>query len=161
VLAHAAALQAFLAPTVNAYKRFVPGALVPRTASWGFDNRTSFVRVPPEGGSAARVEVRGGDGSANPYLAIAATLLAGLQGLEAGLEPPPPLEGNALEDDPAGTPLPRSLEESLDALRADDWMTEGMGAGLVHAFCTQKAREAERFRLAVTDWELDEYAWHL
>src|SRR4029079_9015510 len=81
ILAHAPALTAFLNPTINAYKRLVPDSLAPTHANWGWDNRTTFIRIPQERGAATRVEVRVGDGSANPYLAIAATLLAGLRGL--------------------------------------------------------------------------------
>ena len=77
VMAHAQALTAFLNPTINAYRRLVPDSLAPTHANWGWDNRTAFVRVPPERGGATRVEVRVGDGSANPYLAEAAILFAG------------------------------------------------------------------------------------
>ena len=72
VLAHAPALMAFLNPTINAYRRIVPDSLAPISVSWGWDNRTTFVRIPAERGRATRVEMRIGDGSANPYLAIAA-----------------------------------------------------------------------------------------
>ena len=81
LLAHAPALTALLAPTVNAYRRLRPDALAPTHANWGWDNRTTFVRVPPERGAGTRVEVRAGDGAGNPYLAIAAVLAAGADGI--------------------------------------------------------------------------------
>ena len=88
VIAHAPALMAFLNPTVNAYRRIDPHELVPTRACWGYDNRFGLVRVPPERGAATRVEMRLADGSANPYLATAALLFAGLDGIERELTPP-------------------------------------------------------------------------
>src|SRR5205823_13914047 len=93
VLAHAAGLMAFFNPTVNAYRRISPEALVPTRANWGHDNRFTYVRVPRERGHATRVEVRVGDGAANPYRAYAAALAAGLDGIRLRLEPPAPLSG--------------------------------------------------------------------
>jgi glutamine synthetase len=161
VLAHAPALTAVLAPTVNAYKRMVPDSLVPTHANWGLDNRTSFIRIPPERGAATRIEVRAGDGSANAHLIVAALLAAGLDGLRRELEPPPPLEGSAYRAADAGEPLPRSLGAALDLLAADAVLVEALGASLVETFVTMKRFEAARFDAWVTDWELDEYASHL
>lgn len=161
VLEHAPALVAFLAPTINAYKRLLPDSLVPTAANWAFDNRTSFVRVPAERGRATRLEIRAADASANPYLAIAALLLAGLDGIERALEPPAPVAGDVSVGTLAGQPLPRSLEASLAALRADAVLGEALGAPLLNAFCAMKEVEVERFRTYVTEWELREYAWHL
>ncbi|WP_316959743.1 hypothetical protein [Streptomyces sp. TRM68367] len=82
VLEHAPALMAVLNPTVNAFKRLAdPGSLASVTANWGYDNRLASARIPPERGPGARVEVRIGDGAANPYMAIAALLAAGLDGI--------------------------------------------------------------------------------
>ena len=87
VLEHAPALMAFLNPTVNAYRRILPDSLAPTHVNWGLDNRTTFVRVPPEGGDACRVELRVGDGAANPHLVIAASLFAGIDGHRARARP--------------------------------------------------------------------------
>ena len=76
VLAHAPALMALLNPTINAYRRLQPNSLAPTQAGWGWDDRNAFIRIPPERGTATRIEVRVGDGAANPYLAIAAVLAA-------------------------------------------------------------------------------------
>ncbi|MFD8814484.1 glutamine synthetase family protein, partial [Streptomyces sp. NPDC059627] len=92
VLAHAPALAALLNPTVNSYKRFGPDTLAPWLIDWGLDNRSAMVRVPPERGAGARLELRLGDASANPYLAVAATTAAALLGVLAAEEPPAPLE---------------------------------------------------------------------
>lgn len=161
VIEHAPALMAFLAPTINAYKRLLPDSLVPTAANWAFDNRTSFVRVPAERGRATRLEIRAADASANPYLATAALLLAGLDGLKRLLQPPAAVAGDVSIGEIVGQPLPRSLEASLVALRADSVLSEAIGEPLINAFCAMKEIEIERFRTYVTEWELREYAWHL
>lgn len=171
VIDHAPALQALLGPTVNAYKRILPDSLAPTHANWGHDNRTAFCRVPREGGSRARVEVRTGDGSANAHLIIAAILLAGLDGLDRGLTPPEPVAGDAYRADEAhaGTKLPGTLGEALDALEADSTLVAELGGPLVDTFLAMKRFELERFEQEVgvldvetiTQWEIDEYVAHL
>jgi len=161
LIEHGPALMALLAPTVNAYKRLVPDSLAPTHVNWGLDNRTAFVRVPNEGGSRSRIEVRGGDGSACAHLAVAGLLLAGLDGIDRGLEPPPPVSGDAYRAEEAGTPIPRDLGSALDALEADEWLRAELGEGLVETFLAMKRFELDRFSQWVTDWELDEYARHL
>jgi glutamine synthetase len=163
VLEHAPALMAFLDPTVNAYRRILPDSLAPTHANWGLDNRTTFVRIPPERGPASRVEVRVGDGTANPYLVIAATLFAGADGLRRGLEPPAPLEGDTyqLPDDEQGAPLPPTLDAALDALERDELIAAAMGSELVETFVTMKRFECERYRAHVSEWDRDEYIHHL
>ncbi len=163
VLAHARGLTAFLNPTVNAYRRLVPDSLAPTHANWGWDNRTAFVRIPPERGGATRAEVRVGDGSANPYLATAALLFAGLHGVKEKLPLGPPVGGDAytLSKDKAGGALPATLEEALDALEADDVLREAIGPQIIDTFLTMKRFEAERHRTWVSDWEITEYLHHL
>lgn len=163
VLAHAPGLTAFLNPTVNAYRRLVPDSLAPTHANWGWDNRTSLVRIPPERGRATRVEVRVGDGSANPYLAVAAILFAGLHGVREKLPLGPPVGGDAytLDDAEAGGTLPATLEDALDALEADDVLRGAMGPEIVDTFLAMKRFEAERHRTWVSDWEITEYLHHL
>jgi len=163
VLAHAPALMAFLNPTVNAYRRLVPDSLAPTHANWGLDNRTTFVRVPPESGAAGRIEIRVGDGAANPYLGTAAALFAGADGLRRALDPGAPLAGDAYTaaEGEGNTPLPRSLDEALDALEADEVLCAAMGRELVDTFLAMKRYETERHRQWVSDWDLDEYLHHL
>jgi glutamine synthetase len=159
VLAHAAGLMAFFNPTVNAYRRLTPEALVPTRVNWGHDNRFTLVRVPQDRVHATRVEVRIGDGSANPYLAYTAALAAGLDGIRRELEPPAPLAGLIYELSEAeqGQPLLTTLPDALDALEADDVLCEAMGSELVATFRTIKEYELNRFRQWVTDWEFREY----
>ena len=136
VLAHAPALAAFGSPTINSYKRIVPGR-----------------------GKGTRLELRAADAAANAYLVIAANLFAGLDGIRRQLVPPAPLGADAAVS--AGQGLPARLEDSLRALKDDTVLSEAMGWPLVEGFCALKRAEAEQFRRAVTDWELNEYAWHL
>jgi glutamine synthetase len=162
VLAHAPAVMAFLNPTVNAYRRLVPDSLAPTRANWGWDNRTTFIRIPPERGRATRVEVRVGDASANPYLATAALLFAGLHGLRDELPLPEPIAGDAYAmGELAGRALPDSLDAALDALETDPFLRHAMGPEIVDTFCALKRSETSRHRQWVSDWEIAEYLQHL
>jgi glutamine synthetase len=163
VMEHAPALMAFFNPTVNAYRRINPEALVPTLACWGHDNRFALVRVPRERGRSTRLEVRVGDGSANVYLATAATLFAGLDGIRRGLSAPEPVEGLIYElpAERLGAPLPTTFEAAIEALGADDVLREAMGAKLVDTFLTIKGAELDRYRRWVSDWEFREYVHHL
>ena len=163
VLDHGPGLMALLNPTVNAYGRILPDSLAPTHFNWGLDNRTTFVRIPPERGGGSRIEIRVGDGAANPYLAIAATMFAGIDGLRRELDPPAPLDGDAYSMDPAmqGEPLPTDLGQALDALEADAFLRDAVGAETIETFLAVKRFELDRFRQHTTDWELNEYMHHL
>jgi glutamine synthetase len=163
VIAHAPGLMAFLNPTVNSYRRIDPHELVPTRACWGYDNRFGLVRVPPERGGATRVEMRLADGSANVYLATAALLFAGLDGVKQKLTPPAAVEGLIYElpEEDQGAPIPLSLDAALEALEADETLREAMGPALVETFLTIKRYELERYHRHVSDWDLAEYAHHL
>ncbi|MEU1185365.1 glutamine synthetase family protein [Streptomyces sp. NPDC005820] len=157
VLAHAPALSALLNPTVNSYKRFGPDTTAPWLINWGLDNRNALVRIPPERGAATRLEVRLGDATANPYLAVAGLLAAIRLGIGAAAEPPAPATGYAADTTTAAQ-LPTDLGQALDALEADDELTGALGKPFVDAFLTFKRDELARFRQYVTDWEFREYA---
>jgi glutamine synthetase len=160
VLAHAKGLAALMNPTVNSYKRFGPDTLAPWLVDWGLDNRSAMVRVPPERGGGSRMEVRLGDATANPYLAIAGTLAAAYLGIRDGLTPPAALEGYGY--DPASAEmLPQRLPDALDALEADSELRAVLGDDFCTSFLTYKRNECERFEKYVTDWEFTEYAYHL
>jgi glutamine synthetase len=163
VLDHGPALMVFFNPTVNAYRRINAEALVPTRVCWGHDHRMSLVRVPRERGAATRAEIRLGDGTANPYLAYAAALAAGLDGIQRELEPPEPIEGMLYElpEEEQGQPLPITFHEALDALKADPVIISALGQKLVDTFETIKTAELERFRVWVTDWEFAEYSQRL
>jgi len=164
ITAHAKALTAFCNPTINAFKRLGPDTLAPYRANWGYDNRSCMVRVPPERGQGTRLEIRVGDGAANPYLLIAAILAAGLDGIQRKLECPEPAEGMAYDNESAEI-LPMSLGEALDALEADKDLSRVLAQELINVFTVLKRDEVERYEAEVTDpatrsvtpWEWDEY----
>jgi glutamine synthetase len=160
VMEHARAMMVFFNPTVNAYRRISAEALVPTRVCWGHDHRMTLVRVPKERGSSTRLELRLGDGTANPYLAYAAALAAGLDGVRRELTLPEPVEGMIydLPEDALGAPLPTTFAEALDALKRDQVMIDALGARLFETFETIKMAELERFRAWVTDWEFEEYS---
>jgi glutamine synthetase len=160
VLRHAKALSAVLNPTINSYKRFGPDTLAPWLIDWGLDNRSAMVRIPPERGPGARMEVRLGDATANPYLAMAAIGAAVHIGIQDKVEPPAKLEGYGY--DPASADmLPMRLGDALDALEADTELADVLGRYFTTSFLQYKRNEVERFERYVTDWEFGEYAYHL
>lgn len=160
ILAHAPALAAVANPTINSYKRFGPDTLAPWLVDWGMDNRSAMIRIPPERGSAARMELRLGDASANPYLVIAGMLAAALVGIRDELEPPEPLVGYGYDATKADL-LPTTLGQALDALEADEEFRTALGEPFVGAFLTYKRDEINRFNSWITDWEFHEYTYHL
>jgi glutamine synthetase len=163
VLSHAAGLMAFLNPTINAYRRIQPDSLAPTHANWGWDNRSAFIRIPRERGGGTRIEIRVADGAANPYLAIAAVLAAGAQGVREGRRPPPPVNGDAYRADRTviGRALPASLDAALEALESDEVLCRALGPQIVETFLAVKRFEVERHRAWVSDWEIAEYLHHL
>lgn len=134
--------------------------MAPWLVDWGLDNRSAMVRIPPERGSGARLELRLGDASANPYVLIAATIAAALLGIQAAEEPPAPLEGYGY-DTARSALLPDCLPSALDALEGDTALTGILGKGFTAAYLAYKRNEVERFQQHVTDWEFMEYAYHL
>ncbi|MGB0592166.1 MAG: glutamine synthetase family protein [Myxococcota bacterium] len=152
-------LMALLCPTINSFKRTVPGMWAPTTATWGFENRTTALRViRSASGKATRVENRLVGADVNPYLAFAASLAAGLYGIENELELPPHVEGNAYDKpDLDGTQLPRTLAEATDRLEASVIAKEILGETFVDHFVATRRWEILQYRKAVTDWELDRY----
>jgi len=156
VLKHASAMTALTNPTVNAYKRLRPDSLAPYRINWGHDNRSTLVRVPPDRGEGTRLEVRVGDGSANPYVIIAAILSAGLDGIKNKLVAPDPAEGWAYHEEQYEV-LPGSLQVALDALEKDEFVIEVMGEQFIKTFVALKRDEIERYLAHVSDWEIAEY----
>ncbi|MEY2698261.1 MAG: hypothetical protein RL720_217 [Actinomycetota bacterium] len=162
---HANALTAFTNPTINAFKRLGPDTLAPYRSNWGYDNRSCMVRVPPERGQGTRLEIRVGDGAANPYLVIAAILAAGLDGIVNEMECPPDAVGMAYDNENAEI-LPETFSQSLDALEVDDALRNQLSQELVNVFMVLKRDEIARYEAAVedpatrevTDWEVTEYA---
>ena len=162
VLKHAPAMVAFLAPTINCYKRFQPNSFAPYYIGWGYDNRTTFVRIPSERGKATRVEIRAGSAAANPYLAIGSILAAGLDGIKNKLEPPAIVTTDLYNDESLQrTTVPRSLFRALRELENDEWMKKIAGSDLVNNFIAVKDAEVESFINHVHQWEWDFYSYHI
>ena len=163
LLEHAPAMSAVLAPLVNSYKRLVPGYEAPVYISWGQTNRSALVRVPriTKGRTqATRIELRCPDPSANPYLAFAVMLKAGLDGIKRGLTPPAAAEEDLYHIDPrsrALTTLPGSLGEALEKLQTDEVVQQALGPHIFERFIEAKQQEWDEYRLYVSQWELDRY----
>jgi glutamine synthetase len=155
LLRHARASAVFASPTINGYKRYRSYSLAPDRAIWGRDNRGAMVRVlGGPGDPATRLENRIGEPAANPYLYMASQVLAGLDGIDRALDPPPPADTPYETEAPA---LPKTLREALDALQADGFFREKFGAGFVDYYLHLKNAEIERFQAEVSDWEHREY----
>ncbi|GAA0899290.1 glutamine synthetase family protein [Pseudonocardia zijingensis] len=155
LLAHAAAGAVFSTPTVNGYKRYLPHSLAPDRVGWGVDNRGAMIRVcPAQDGAGARLENRAGEPAANPYLYIAAQVVAGRAGLADAADPGEPLDAPYSA---AVRALPRSLGAALDALAADPVFEHAWGSEVVSWFTTIKRAEFERYLAHVSDWEQREY----
>jgi len=150
-------LTAIFCPTINSYKRTVPGAWAPVNATWGVDNRTTAVRaIPAREGSkkSTRVELRLTGADINPYLAMAASLAAGLDGIERKLELPPPTVNAYVGD---AQPLPRSLDGATGLFRTSRLAREWLGEELVDHYANTREWEVRQYEKAVTDWELARY----
>ncbi|MCE9663171.1 glutamine synthetase [Halomonas sp. M5N1S17] len=149
---------AMFAPTVNSYTRLIPGFWAPTDATWGVENRTTALRVIPGSAKSQRVEYRLGSADANPYLALAAAIGAGLHGIEQRLEPGEPVSGNAYElTDPASQALPQTLWEAAQRLKASGSARTLFGDDFVEHFAATREWEERQFRRHITDWELDRY----
>ncbi|WP_129141385.1 glutamine synthetase family protein [Modicisalibacter coralii] len=149
---------AMFAPTINSYTRLIPGFWAPTEATWGIENRTCALRVIPGSDVSQRVEYRLGSADANPYLALAAAIGAGLYGIEQRLEPDEPVTGNAYEQQhPAHQALPRTLWDAAQRLRASRPARELFGDAFVEHFAATREWEEREFRKHITDWELDRY----
>jgi glutamine synthetase len=140
----------FLAPTINSYKRYAAGSWAPTTLAWGHDNRTCGFRIVGHG-AAQRIETRIPGGDVNPYLAFAALIAAGLHGIEAGLELPPALEGNAYESD--AERFPSTLREAIDALERGTIARAALGDDVVDHYLNYARTEQRLFDEVVTCYE--------
>lgn len=165
-LEHARALSAVVAPTVNSYKRLVPGYEAPVYICWARINRASLIRIPqysPGREQSTRAELRFPDPSCNPYLAFAVMLAAGLDGIRRELTPPSPVEEDVYHFDEGRlqelniAQLPGSLEEAVDELENDSVLLDALGEHCARLFVEAKRAEWDEYRMQVTEWELGRY----
>ena len=147
-------LAIFLAPTVNSYKRFASGSWAPTTLAWGNDNRTCGFRVVGRD-AARRAETRIPGGDANPYLAFAAVIAAGLYGIEQELDLPPGLEGNAYESD--ARRFPSTMRDAIEALEGGTMARAALGDQVVDHYLNYARTEQGLYDAFVTDWERRRY----
>lgn len=150
--------MALYAQTVNSYSRLVPGYWAPLDATWGVENRTTALRLIPGSEKSQRVEVRIGSADANPYLALAAALASGLEGIAQGWEPEPVVEGNAYAQKfPAALALPNTLWDAAQRLKTSNSARKLFGDAFVEHYAATREWEERQFRRHVTDWELARY----
>jgi glutamine synthetase len=166
LLAHAPEITAVTNQWVNSYKRLVPGYEAPVYLSWARRNRSDLIRVPeyrPGREKATRIEFRSPDPACNPYLAFSVMLAAGLEGIDKGLEPPPPVEENVYEmtveerQKRGITTLPASLLEAIQLTEKSEVVRKALGEHVFEAFIQNKKIEWENYRAQVTEYELKKY----
>ena len=163
ILQHSPALTAICAPTINSYKRLVPGYEAPVYVAYGLKNRSTLVRIPASRGNGTRVELRMPDPSCNPYLAFAAMLEAGLDGMKNKVDPGEPTEidvfNKSIEElKTLGIDvLPSSLWEAYHALEKDDVVKSTLGDHIYSQFRDIKKKEWDDYRIQVFDYELEKY----
>ncbi len=163
LLAHARGYAAITNPLVNSYKRLVPGYEAPVYIAWSEKNRSPLVRIPARRGLGTRAELRNPDPACNPYLALAVTLKAGLDGIRKKTDPGEPVNLNIyhLTEESGSTTnirsLPANLSEALDELEADDVIKGALGGHTYENFMTAKRIEWDEYRTQVHQWEVDRY----
>ena len=163
LLEHVKGITAVANPTVNSYKRLVPGYEAPVYIAWSPGNRSAAIRVPNKRGRSTRAELRTPDPTANPYLAYAAMLAAGLDGVKRGLKPPAPVNKNIYhlsEEESAELNigrLPHNLSLALDELEKDSVLRTALGDHITDAFLAEKRAEWSEYQAQVHQWELDKY----
>src|SRR6056297_1483696 len=163
LLKHARAIAAITNPSVNSYKRLVPGYEAPVYVAWSSANRSALIRIPAARGAGTRLELRNPDPTANPYLAIAVMLKAGLDGIKNEMEPPEEVLENIYEMTAAKKAekniesLPANIDEAVNLLLKDDVITSVLGEHVLEHFVAAKKVEWDEYRTQVSQWELDKY----
>lgn len=166
ILRHMKAMTLLTNPLVNSYKRLVPGYDAPIYIAWSStSNRSSLIRIPSSKGSSTRIELRCPDSAMNPYLALAACLTAGLDGIERGLELPPCVEGNLFAIRPEELAergverIPETLGEAIEKFSGDAFIRQVLGEHIYGKYLVAKDKEWRDFRAQVTDWEVSQYLY--
>lgn len=163
ILEHARAITAIGNPTVNSYKRLIPGYEAPVYIAWANKNRSPLVRIPAAEEVTTRLELRSADPTANPYLLLAATLKAGLNGIKEAKMPMEPVTSNVFEmseekrKELGIKPLPSTLHNAIKAFKADKLIQEALGEHLTKSFIDSKELEWARYTQSVSEWELQRY----
>ncbi|MBR5479072.1 MAG: type I glutamate--ammonia ligase [Clostridia bacterium] len=163
ILEHSRGMAAITNPLVNSYKRLVPGYEAPIYVAWSAHNRSPLIRIPSSRGAATRIELRNPDPSANPYLAVAVALAAGLDGIKRKLTPPAPVDCNIYDMSKAERKslnilsLPRNLSEAIADMREDKLVCDTLGEHICDKYIKAKELEWIDYTTCVHDWEVDSY----
>lgn len=163
ILKHATNFTAVTNPTVNSYKRLVPGYEAPCYVAWSASNRSPLVRVPSSRGLSTRIEVRSVDPSANPYMALSVLLASGLDGIKEELDVPESVDRNIYvmnkkeREENGVKDLPSTLKEAMNYLEQDEVLVESLGEHLFEHFIEAKDIEWDMFRTTVHPWEREQY----
>ena len=163
IMEHIKGMTAITNPLVNSYKRLVPEFEAPVYIAWSAQNRSPLIRVPASRGQGTRVELRSADPSANPYLALAVTIAAGLDGVKRGLVPPPAVDGNIYSMSAAQRKkqkiemLPTSLESAITELKKDKLICNTLGEHILEKYIEAKELEWLNYKTRISQWEIDEY----
>ncbi len=163
IMEHMRGMTAVSNPIVNSYKRLVPGFEAPAYIAWSTTNRSSLIRIPAARGEAVRIELRSPDPTANPYLALAAILRAGLDGIRRQVSVPERVDCNIFRMSEQERSkrnlekLPGTLAEAVSCMEKDSFMKDTLGEHIFTKYITQKKEEWNRYRSQITDWEINEY----
>ena len=166
ILGHMKEMTILTNPLVNSYKRLVPGYDAPIYIAWSpTSNRSSLIRIPSPRGEGTRIELRCPDSAMNPYLALAACLQAGLDGIEKEMELPPCIQGNLFGMEPETLKnkhverIPETLGDAIEAYRDNSFIREILGEHIYVRYLEAKEEEWRDFRAQVTDWEVNQYLY--
>lgn len=163
LMKHAKGITAITNPTVNSYKRLVTGYEAPLYIAWSPKNRSPLIRVPAKRGSATRLELRNPDPTANPYLALAVMLKAGLDGIRNKIQPPPPVDKNIFDMNQdvraeyAIESLPQNLEDAICEMEKDPLIREALGEHIYTKYVEAKKLEWDEYKTKVSLWEIERY----
>ncbi|MBR4208368.1 MAG: type I glutamate--ammonia ligase [Lachnospiraceae bacterium] len=165
IMKHMKGMTAIMNPLVNSYKRLVPGYEAPVHIAWSSRNRSPLIRIPSARGEGTRVELRSPDSAANPYLAIAVALTAGLAGIEEKIDPPAAVNRNIFEMSERERKrskidfLPSNLLDAVEALEKDKLVMDALGPHIAPLYVSAKKREWAAYSEQVTQWEIDRYLY--
>lgn len=167
IMKHIKGMTAITNPLVNSYKRLVPGYEAPIYIAWSATNRSPLIRIPSTRGEGTRVELRSPDPSANPYLALAVCLAAGLDGIRNQTMPPKGVQGNVFELTPEDKErldidsIPADLHEAVEEFKKDELIQSVLGEHISRKFVEAKEAEWTQYRAQVTPWEIEEYLYKI
>lgn len=167
VMKHMKGMTVITNPLINSYKRLIPGYEAPVYVAWSGTNRSPLIRIPAARGEGTRVELRSPDSAANPYLALAVCLAAGLDGIKNKITPPKAVDGNIFdmsEEEMAALniqALPADLNEAVEEMEKDSFIQEVLGSHVSQKYAEAKREEWAAYRQQITDWEINEYLYKI